>query len=153
MRAALLIFLLGLGGCLDGPAAPLDASASVDMTPPSADLYGVDYAGDYNCVALNACEIACDQRNLLCLTACHNMATPSALMADQAVQQCFNQYCPQASDLGTAICAVDNNGMRSAACTQCLNNAQLPTTVSCSPSTAPECHACAAQALACKNDR
>jgi len=151
MRALAVAAVLLAAGCSDSGGGQ-DASGAVDMTPPSADLFGVDFAGDYTCAQLNACELACDPRNLLCLTACHNMATPSAQMKDQAVQQCFNQYCPQQSDLGTALCALDAGGKRSAACIQCLTNAQLSMASACTPTDAPECHACYQQALDCKND-
>lgn len=150
MRLAILGALL-LSGCLDATGV-LDASAVVDLTPPSADLYGEDFSGAYHCAELNQCESGCDPHNLLCLTVCRNLATPSALTKDQAVQQCFNQSCPQANDLGAAICALDANGKRSAACTTCLANTQQANPSGCMPASAPECHACYTQAMNCQHD-
>ena len=152
MRALVLAALLAAGCSDSGGGGPPDLSAVVDMRPPNADLFGIDFAGDYNCAQLNACESDPLCQNQLCQTACHNNATPSAQMKDQAVQQCFNQYCPQQNDLGTAICALDMNNMRSAACKQCLTNAQLAMTAACTPTDAPECHQCLQQVTDCKND-
>jgi hypothetical protein len=149
---ALAVALLLAAGCSDSGGAQQDLSAVVDLGPPNADLFGVDFAGDYNCVQLNLCESDPKCQNQLCQTACRNNATPSAQTKDQALQQCFSQYCPQQSDLGMAICARDSNGMITDACKTCLANTQRSMTGACTPANAPECHACLQQATDCKND-
>lgn len=152
----LLALALGsvlVAGCLDGPAGSDDASAVVDMSSEN-DVDGSgggDLAGVYHCAQLNACEQLC--KNLMCVAACRQMATASAVTKDVALQNCFNQFCPQQSDMASPICAQDpTTGARSAACTTCINNTLQATTTACSPTTAPECRMCYNPAQDCQND-
>jgi hypothetical protein len=149
MKLALALCSLLAVGCLDGGGGD-DMSASVDMASPSGDGGDGD-AGIYNCLQLNSCEQKC--KNLMCVAACRQLATASALDKELALQKCFNQYCPQALDMGTPICAPDpTTGARSQACATCLTNTQQPSTTSCNPTSAPECTKCFNQAQDCTND-
>ena len=149
MKLAALAFVTLLAGCLDD-CGGADASATVDMGA-AVDFAGVDFLGVYNCSQLNACEQLC--KNLMCVAACRQMASPSAVTKDVALQKCFNQFCPQASDMASPICAADPvSGVRSAACTTCINNTLKAATTDCSPVTAPECKMCFNPAQECNAD-
>ena len=150
MRLATIALLALFGaGCLDGESGA-DASAAVDMRLP-ADFSGVDFLGVYNCSQLNACEQLC--KNLMCVAACRQMGSPSAVTKEVALQKCFNQLCPQASDMASPICAADPvTGARSAACMTCINNTLKAATTDCTPVTAPECKMCFNQAQDCNAD-
>lgn len=150
---ALPFFLVALltAGCLSGDFNG-DASVSVGdmaMTPRMYDLSGVDLSGAYNCSALNACERKCNTK--ACVFMCRNMATPTAVDLEVALQSCFMQYCPTGAG---QVCAPDPmTGMLSSACLTCLGNTYLPSNQDCSPSQNPsECHMCLAQANACTAD-
>ncbi len=139
---------LVLTACL-GSAPSQDLSIPADMSAPKVDLYGADYAGDYDCSQLNACISDPMCINMLCQNACHAMATPSANQKDQALQDCLRMNCP---DNAGAICAPDANGNRSATCKQCIANAEANSSQSCTPSDAAECHQCSMQTQACLTD-
>ncbi len=145
--AALLIAAAACAGCLGSPASD-DASANAMDMPRMPDLRYVDYAGDYDCVELNQCLEPC--QNQLCVDACIQMATPTAVQTQKAVQQCFNQYCPTSAG---GICAPDSMGMMSTLCQVCLANSQASQSTACNPTDAPECHQCLMQVTACRNDQ
>jgi hypothetical protein len=147
MRALLLCFALVSGSCLGGPAS--DDMGVPDMAT-EVDLYGVDLTGALNCLQLNQCTSAC--KNLMCVAACRDRATPLAKAKEADLQACFNQWCPQMSDMANPICALDANGDRSAACIQCISNTQQAAPSACNPAGAPECQKCFGQAKVCKDD-
>ena len=147
-----LVFAVALffsfAGCL-GSTSPGDASANFDLET-NFDLGNTDLAGAYNCSQLNDCEQKC--KHTMC-AACREMATPQAVAKELALQSCFNQYCPQKSDMSAPICAPDpTTGMFSTACMTCVANTQAASSTSCNPTGAPECTRCFTQVQACKND-
>ena len=151
MRALPLFALVLFAGCINGDFGSNDASVPIaDMAQPRMyDIAGLDLTGAYNCSALNACERACTTK--ACVFMCRNMATPSAVDKEIALQSCFTQFCP--TDPGK-VCAPDAMGMLTAACMTCLANTYLPQSQDCSPTQLPsECHACLAQANACTADQ
>src|SRR5262245_56684965 len=118
MRALLLLSSFFIAGCLSGDFNGNDASAPGGDSPPRIyDLAGVDLYGAYNCSALNNCEHMCTTK--ACVFMCRNMATPTAVDKEVALQSCFQQYCP--ADTGK-VCAPDMMGMVSAACMTCIAN-------------------------------
>ncbi len=149
MRALLLASSILLIGCLNGSynadaaAAPPDFAINLVF-----DLTGVDLYGAYTCSQLNACEVKCTTK--ACVYMCRNMATPTAVQKELALQNCFAQYCPTGSG---QVCAPDAMGMLSTACMTCINNTYLPANASCSPTQNPsECHMCLQEANACTAD-
>jgi hypothetical protein len=148
MRLFLVAFLISSAGCLDGGVVT-DASAAVDMAEPR-DLEGVDLQGLLNCLQLNACTRAC--KNQMCVAACRDRGTPSAVAKEYILQQCFNMYCPQVAPPAAPICEPDTNMMYTAACLTCITNTQKAATTECSSPTAPECTKCFNAATDCKND-
>lgn len=146
---AAFVLALSLSSCL-GSAAPGDASANFDLES-NFDLGNLDLVGAYNCGALNQCEEQC--KNTMCVAACREKATPAAVAKELALQGCFNQYCPQKSDMAAPICAPDpNTGMFSAGCLQCVANTQAASSTDCNPIGAPECSKCYSAMQACKSD-
>jgi hypothetical protein len=151
MRPLLLLVATIGAGCLDAAATDDAAASAVDMrTGPVGDLFGVDLFGAYHCGALNACEKAC--KNSLCIDNCRKMSTPDAVQKELALQGCFNQYCPQQSDMAHAICERDANGNFSGACLTCVDNTKVRNGSDCTPASAPECHQCLTPATTCAND-
>jgi hypothetical protein len=147
MRLILGLLLLCSAGCIDSGNGNDGKPADLAI---QYDLVGIDFLGAYNCAQLNACEKLC--RNLMCVSACRQMATPSALGKEVALQGCFNQYCPQ--DPSTAACGRDQDGkiVNEAGCNACLANTLQATSGACTPSSAPECTKCFNQAQDCNSD-
>ena len=146
----LLPFLL-VAGCLNGDYNGQDQGVTVppDMSTRIYDLAGLDLTGLTNCSGLNACERKCNTK--ACVYMCRNMATPTAVALETALDNCFLQYCP--SGMGQ-VCAPDSMGMLSMACTACINNTYLPSNAACSPTQNPsECQMCLQQANACTADQ
>ncbi|MDB4971001.1 MAG: hypothetical protein JWN44_6690 [Myxococcales bacterium] len=151
MKALLLsasLFLLS--ACINGDFA----SGDLSVAPPDMavnivyDLAGVDLYGAYNCTALNGCERACTTK--ACVYMCRNMATPTAVQKEIALQGCFQQFCPTSAG---KVCEPDAMGKTSTACATCINNTFISNGSSCSPSQTPdECHQCVSQASACTAD-
>jgi hypothetical protein len=151
MRAFLFAALVLFAGCLNGEYNANDASVPLppDMALPQFDLAGYDLFGLSNCTALNACEHKCTTK--ACVYMCRNMATPSAVALEIALQGCLTQYCPTGT--GQVCAPTDANGTVSSACMTCLGNTYLPQSSDCSPSQNPsECHQCLQQANACTAD-
>src|SRR5436190_862803 len=131
MRALLLLASLLLSACING-----DFSSSQDLsaTPPDMaqpvifDLAGVDLYGAYNCTALNACERKCTTK--ACVYMCRNMATPTAVQKEIALQGCFQNYCPTSAG---KVCEPDAMGMITMACATCIGNTYIASGASCSP--------------------
>jgi len=148
MRHLLLLCVLTSASCLDS-VSDNDMSANVDMTV-VRDLANLDLTGALNCLALNQCTSAC--KNLMCVAACRDRATPAAQAKELDLQRCFNQYCPQESDMASPICALDGMGNRSAACVQCIANTQKTSASDCTPPGSAECTKCYNAAQLCKAD-
>jgi hypothetical protein len=154
------VIVVALAGCLGDPAVTTenDLSATVlDFSlSPGVDLARGDGGALYNCVQLNNCEKGCasDPKPQSCIANCRTMASASALTKEMAVQACFNQGCPQATDAGTsAICTATDMGL-STTCATCIQNTQIAPANACtSVATPPECHTCYNQALDCVNDK
>lgn len=149
MRGASVLLLVVAAGCLNG-----DYNAPADMSIPDMaksyvfDLSNYDLFGLYNCSQLNACEQACTTK--VCIYNCRNMATPTAVAKEIDFENCATMYCPTTAG---GICEADANGMLSAACKTCINNTQATASSSCSPSDAPECQKCSAEAQICLADQ
>jgi hypothetical protein len=157
MRAFLLAAGLALAaaGCIGGDfAGDAGVTAPPDLSVPIFDLSGLDLYGAYNCQELNGCENACT--TAVCVFNCRKMATPTATFEEIELQDCFSQYCPKASDLGTAICTPSDLGTYSAVCTTCIDNTYASSGKSCAATTdlgtSPECHKCLVQASTCSAD-
>jgi hypothetical protein len=150
VRALLVIVPLSIGCSSSNLAAPApDLSATPDLRTLS-DL-GSDGGdmGSLNCRGLNSCATACSDQ--ACLMDCRARATQSAITKEAAVQACFNQWCPQTADMGTAVCARDVNGNVATACTTCVNNTQVAMSMMCA-NNPPECHQCLTEVAACVAD-
>jgi hypothetical protein len=147
MRVILLVVSVICSSCLGGVSS--DDMGVPDMAS-DVDLYGVDLAGRYNCLQLNQCTSNC--KNLMCVAACREKATPIALAKEADLQSCLNTWCPQTSDMANPICALDANGERSASCKRCVENTQKATSSACTPPGAPECQKCFGQAKICLDD-
>ena len=81
---------------------------------------------------------------------CRNMATPTAVQKEIALQGCFQNYCPTSAG---KVCEPDAMGMITMACATCIGNTHIPSGASCSPTQNPdECHKCLAEAAACTAD-
>jgi hypothetical protein len=148
MRVVLIVLTLACGSCLGNAAT--DDAAVPDMAF-EADLANLDLLGALNCLQLNQCTSLC--KNLMCVAACRDRATPAAKAKENDLQLCFNQNCPQTSDMASPICAPDSNGDRSAACLQCIANTQKASAGECVPPGAPECQKCFGQAKVCRDDK
>lgn len=150
MRALLLTAALVVVGCINSDFSN-DAGVprQMDFSIPVFDLSGLDLYSAYDCKALNACENACT--TAVCVFNCRKMATPTAVVEEIALQDCFAQSCPTSNSSGNAICQANDMGTHSAACTTCINNTYVASNMSCSGS-APECHKCLVQASTCSND-
>jgi hypothetical protein len=147
--AAILVFLVCLLPSCLGDVSNDDASVPEDLASPR-DLANLDLTGALTCLELNACTSAC--KNLMCVAACRDRASPQAKVKEADLQKCFNTYCPQEVDMGTAICKPDVDGNRSPACIQCITNTQKATATDCTPAGGPECTKCFNAAQTCKQD-
>ena len=96
MRAFFFAAALVIAGCINSDFAN-DAGVpkQLDFSIPVFDLLGVDLYSAYDCKALNACENACT--TAVCVFNCRKMATPTAVVEEIALQDCFGQYCPTSS--------------------------------------------------------
>ena len=89
----------------------------------------------------------------MCIGNCRAMATTAAVMKEMALQTCFGQQCPQATDAGTsAICTPTDMGFTQM-CRDCVQNTQVAPMNMCVGTNPPECHQCYDQAVACVNDK
>jgi hypothetical protein len=153
---------LALAGCLGEatftPGADLSASV-VDLAgPANVDQGGGDGPKGYTCKQLNDCEKACaaDPKPQMCIMTCRSMATMAAIQKEAALQACFGQNCPQATDAGTSAICTPTDGGFTMGCTTCIANSQVSPANMCTDldggTASVECHQCYDEALACVND-
>lgn len=147
MRASFLAAALVAAGCIGGDFAQNGAQ---DLAVPIFDLSGLDLYGAYNCAQLNQCENTCTTP--VCIFTCRKNATPTATFEEIELQSCFVEFCPPLSATGgPGLCAANDMGLTSAACSTCINNTYVAAGMSC-PDKAPECHKCLTQATTCSSD-
>jgi hypothetical protein len=150
--------LLTLAGCLgEATFSSHDLSASVVDLAPVVDQGNKGDGGKlYNCVQLNSCERACagDPKPPVCIANCRTMASQAAVMKEMALQGCFGQYCPQATDAGAAALCTQTDAGFSPHCLACISNSQVAPMNLCDVDlgTSTECHQCYDAAIACEND-
>jgi hypothetical protein len=141
--------LLVCSGCLDG-GAPDDMSMILEDLSGGGtmpDLEKADLTGLLNCAALDKAEAMCNANNATCVSELRKMATPTAVVKDEALQQCFHTNCPL-----NGVCTPDPGGNYSQACKDCVNNTLQSSGTSCTPPNGMGCQKCYNDGQVCLND-